>query len=77
MPERFSEAARGWLDAADMLLAPDLLSLECANALWKKTRLGELTLCHARSALERIVSGSSSCAPRLRWHAHRWIWARS
>jgi predicted nucleic acid-binding protein len=43
VPERFSEAARGWLDAADVLLAPDLLSLECANALWKQTRLGELT----------------------------------
>jgi predicted nucleic acid-binding protein len=43
VPERFSEAARGWLDAADVLLAPDLLSLECANALWKPTRLGELT----------------------------------
>jgi predicted nucleic acid-binding protein len=63
VPERFSEAARGWLDAADMLLAPDLLSLECANALWKKTRFGELTLRDARSALERIVSGFIELRP--------------
>jgi len=35
----------------------ELLSLECANALWKKARVGELTLHDARSALDRIVSG--------------------
>jgi len=57
VPERFSEAARGWLDAADALLAPELLALECGNALWKKVKLGELTLPDARSALKRIVSG--------------------
>jgi predicted nucleic acid-binding protein len=57
VPERFSQAARGWVVAADVLLAPELLSLECANALWKKVRLGELTLHDARSAVERIVSG--------------------
>lgn len=57
VPERFSEAARGWVVAADVLLAPDLLSLECANALWKKARRGELALHDARSALERIVGG--------------------
>jgi predicted nucleic acid-binding protein len=57
VPERFSEAARGWIVAADLLLAPELLSLECANALWKKARVGELTLHDARSALDRIVSG--------------------
>jgi predicted nucleic acid-binding protein len=38
VPERFSAAARGWIVAADVLLAPELLSLECANALWKKAR---------------------------------------
>jgi hypothetical protein len=30
--------ARGWVVAADVLLAPELLALECANALWKKAR---------------------------------------
>jgi predicted nucleic acid-binding protein len=57
VPERFSEAARGWVVAADALLAPELLSFECANALWKKARVGELTVQDARSALERIVGG--------------------
>ena len=63
VPERFSAAARGWIVAADVLLAPELLSLECANALWKKARLGELTLHDARSALERIVSGFIELRP--------------
>jgi predicted nucleic acid-binding protein len=63
VPERFSEAARGWVVAADMLLAPELTSLECANALWKKVRLGQLTLHDARSALERIVSGFIELRP--------------
>jgi class 3 adenylate cyclase len=42
VPERFSAAARAWLDTADTLLAPELLSLECANALWKKVRRHDL-----------------------------------
>lgn len=57
VPERFSSSARSWLDAASMLLAPELLSLECANALWKKVRLGEIALRDASAALEHIVSG--------------------
>jgi predicted nucleic acid-binding protein len=63
VPERFSEAARGWLDAAGALFAPELLSLECANARWRKARLGELTLDDARAALERIVSGFIELRP--------------
>jgi len=63
VPERFSEAARGWVLAADVLLAPELLSLECANALWKKARRGELALHDARGALERIVGGFIELRP--------------
>jgi predicted nucleic acid-binding protein len=57
VPERFSTAARAWLDAADTLLAPDFLSLECANALWKKVRRKEITLSDASGALEQVVGG--------------------
>jgi predicted nucleic acid-binding protein len=63
VPEPFSTAARGWLGAADALLAPELLALECADALWRKARLGEFTLHDARSALERIVSGFIALRP--------------
>jgi predicted nucleic acid-binding protein len=57
VPERFSTAARAWLDAADTLSAPDFLSLECANALWKKVRRKEITLSDASGALEQVVGG--------------------
>jgi predicted nucleic acid-binding protein len=57
VPERFSAAARSWLDAADLLLAPELLALECANALWKKVRRGEITLNDATIALEKVLGG--------------------
>ena len=74
VPERFSTAARTWLDAADTLLAPELLSLECANALWKKVRRKEITVTDARDALEHVLGGfiklhSSSALARgaLRW----------
>jgi predicted nucleic acid-binding protein len=74
VPERFSAAARTWLDAADTLLAPEFLSLECANALWKKVRRKEIALGDARGALEHVVGGfiklhSSSALAHsaLRW----------
>jgi predicted nucleic acid-binding protein len=57
VPERLSIAARAWLDAADTLLAPEFLSLECANALWKKVRRKEITLRDASGALEQVVGG--------------------
>ena len=57
IPERFSVAARAWLDAADRLLAPELLALECTNALWKKVRRKEITQNDAGGALEGVVSG--------------------
>lgn len=57
VPERFSVAARAWLDSADTLLAPEFMSLECANALWKKVRRKEITLSDASGALEQVVGG--------------------
>jgi predicted nucleic acid-binding protein len=63
VPERFSVAARSWLDRAGMLLAPELLSLECANALWRKARLGEITLQDAGMALQQVVSGFIELRP--------------
>jgi len=57
VPERFSAAARAWLDAADTLMTPESLSLECANALWKKVRRNEIAASDASGALEYVVGG--------------------
>lgn len=57
VPERYSVSARSWLDAASVLLAPEFLTLECANALWKKQRRGEITLGDADEALKQVLSG--------------------
>ena len=37
------------------LEAPDLLLVECANILWKKARLGDLTAAEAKERLERLL----------------------
>jgi predicted nucleic acid-binding protein len=63
VPERFSAAARSWLDAADLLLAPEFLALECANALWKKLRRDEIKLDDAGEALEQVLGGLIELRP--------------
>ena len=57
VPGRFSAAARSWLDAADLLLAPEFLALECGNALWKKARRSEITVSDAMAASTRFWAG--------------------
>ncbi|HSC28963.1 MAG TPA: type II toxin-antitoxin system VapC family toxin [Vicinamibacterales bacterium] len=44
VPEVHSDAARRLLDVAHDYFAPDLLSAESANTIWKKVRRRELTL---------------------------------
>ena len=63
VPERFSVVAETWLAVPDLLLAPDFLALECANVLWKKARLGEITESVAHDALADIVSGVIDLRP--------------
>ena len=43
VPEVHSAAARKWLAAPHDYIAPDLIFPEVGNALWKKTRRGELS----------------------------------
>jgi predicted nucleic acid-binding protein len=57
VPERWSVPARTWLDTATELLAPEFLTLECANALWKKQRRGEIAAGDAIEALEQVLGG--------------------
>jgi predicted nucleic acid-binding protein len=65
IPERFSEVAPFWLEAADLVVAPDFLALECANVLWKKTRLREISERQADETLADIVSGTIELRPSL------------
>ena len=50
-----SQAAQA-LIADHLLLAPDLLAVECANVLWSKARRGALTRDLARTALDAILA---------------------
>jgi predicted nucleic acid-binding protein len=50
-----SQAAQT-LIADHLLLAPDLLAVECANVLWSKARRGALTRDLARTALDAILA---------------------
>lgn len=53
VPENGSDCAR--LLAQAKLEAPDLLSVECANILWKKVRLGHLTRREAADCLRLLL----------------------
>jgi predicted nucleic acid-binding protein len=65
IPERFSDIAPFWLEAAEMILAPDFLALECANVLWKKVRLREISERQAGETLADIISGVIELRPAL------------
>jgi predicted nucleic acid-binding protein len=52
LPEPGSDRARSL--AAMRLQAPDLLPVECANVLWKKVRLGDLSKDQALVAFEML-----------------------
>jgi len=56
IPERDSAQAVPLLDGRARLLAPDLLTSELGNILWKKTRIGELTSAEAADIADAFVS---------------------
>jgi len=58
VPEALSEHAERVLATDEELLAPDLLLVEAANALWKKTERGELASAEARRALDVVLSSA-------------------
>ncbi|HSA82794.1 MAG TPA: type II toxin-antitoxin system VapC family toxin [Geminicoccaceae bacterium] len=65
IPERFSDVAPFWLEAAELVIAPDFLALGCANVLWKKPRLREISEIQAGKTLADIVSGVIELRPSL------------
>lgn len=51
------------------LAAPDLLVPECANILWKKHRLGQLTVGEAKAAAQLLERADIELVP-MRVHLH-------
>ena len=51
VPEPLSDQADRLLGSDEILMAPDLLMVEAANTLWKKTRRRELSAAEAGRAL--------------------------
>jgi predicted nucleic acid-binding protein len=64
IPEPASEQAERLLAPGEgPLLAPDLLLVEAANALWKKTSRRELGVAEAEQALTMIATGPLVLTP--------------
>jgi predicted nucleic acid-binding protein len=63
IPEPLSTEADRLLVSDDELMAPGLLRVEAANALWKKVLRKELGAREAASALRVIVDGGVSFVP--------------
>jgi predicted nucleic acid-binding protein len=45
------------------LIAPDFVLIECANILWKKVRLGQVSSSHAHDGLAFVQRGFSRLLP--------------
>jgi predicted nucleic acid-binding protein len=54
IPEALSDAADRLRDGEHEFLAPDLLLVEVANALWRKTRAEEISAREADAALDLV-----------------------
>jgi predicted nucleic acid-binding protein len=63
IPEVLSEQADRVLATDAPLLAPDLLMVEAANVLWKKTRRRELTAAEAERALAVLSTTGLAVSP--------------
>ena len=62
-PEPGSETAARLERSGGMLLAPDFLPIEVANALWKKVRRDEMTLRQVEDALTDLTSSGLVMIP--------------
>ena len=63
IPETLSDKADRVRDEPDDLLAPDLLLVEVANALWKKTAARELSAGEADAALDLVRHSGADLRP--------------
>ncbi|MET0852847.1 MAG: type II toxin-antitoxin system VapC family toxin [Candidatus Rokuibacteriota bacterium] len=63
MPEHGSENADRLLGDGEPLLAPDLVLVEAANALWKKVTRREVSVGEARRALQMLRGSALETRP--------------
>src|SRR5262249_3790626 len=63
VPETLSANAERVLASEEELLAPDLLLVEAANALWKKTERREISAAEAGRALDVVLSSGLVIRP--------------
>ena len=52
-----------WAERCDQLAAPDFLTVEVANVLWKMARSGDLTAPQASAALDHVRSSGLQLTP--------------
>jgi predicted nucleic acid-binding protein len=74
IPEVLSEQADRIRDSDDDVLAPDLLLVEVANALWRKTVAREITPREADTASGSSGEVGSIFTRRSRCCHARWTW---
>ena len=63
--EAGSDQALAYVDAQDALIAPDLVVVEVANALWKKVKDSELLEVHAERALDDLPEFFDPLSPTI------------
>jgi predicted nucleic acid-binding protein len=63
VPEILSDEADRLLGSDEILMAPDLLMIEAANTLWKKTLRRELSVSEADRALGVLVESGLVVCP--------------
>jgi predicted nucleic acid-binding protein len=62
LPEAGSDRARDLL-VSEVLAAPELLTIECANVLWTKARRKQISAADAQAALAGIVAAPITLLP--------------
>jgi predicted nucleic acid-binding protein len=60
-----SDAAAALLEGNQPLVAPDIMPLEVANALWKKFRRGDVPAGDLQPAVTRILASDITLVPTL------------
>ena len=60
-----SEASAALVEGNQPLVAPDIMPLEVANALWKKVRHGDVPTADFQPAVTRILASDITLVPTL------------
>ena len=60
-----SEASAALVESNQPLVAPDIMPLEVANALWKKVRHGDVPAADLQPAVTRILASDITLVPTL------------